>query len=86
MTDIIKALASAGEPLNRKSTVRLSISDANMGLIGFADFGTAVTERTVALSDEVRKLLVRYGYSRCILVLDAEENLESHKAPHVEAA
>ncbi len=85
MTDIIKALESAGTPLNYKSAVRLMISDANMGLIGGADFGNAVTDRTIALSNEVRKLLVKYGYSKCLLVLDADENLESHEAPGAKA-
>jgi hypothetical protein len=58
-------------------TVRLIISvDAPKGLIGGSDVGAAITNRTVALSDEVRELLRKYGYTECLLVLDAEENLD----------
>jgi hypothetical protein len=62
--------------------VRLIIDDdAPNGLIGGADFGTAVTDHTIALSDDVRKLLRKYGHTKALLVLDAGEVLDRSADP-----
>jgi hypothetical protein len=69
-----------GAKTDKDPTVTLIISTSG-ALIGCAPFGAAVTERNTALSNEVRKLLRKYGYSQCDLVLDANENIERHEAP-----
>jgi len=66
--------------MNDRPTVTLIIS-TNGALIGCAPFGAAVTNRNKALSEEVRELLRKYGYSECELVLDANESLEKDEAP-----
>jgi hypothetical protein len=63
-----------------RPTVTLIIS-TDGALIGCAPFGAAVTNRNKALSEEVRELLRKYGYSECELVLDANESLEKNEAP-----
>ncbi len=63
-----------------RPTVTLIIS-TDGALIGCAPFGAAVTSRNKALSEEVRELLRKYGYSECELVLDANESLEKDEAP-----
>src|SRR6267154_3770896 len=53
-----------GPTMNDRPTVTLIIS-TNGALIGCAPFGAAVTNRNKALSEEVRELLGKYGYSEC---------------------
>jgi hypothetical protein len=63
-------------------TVRLIIdADKPQGMIGCADVGAAITDRTISLADAIAKALKRHGYSGCRLTLDANENLEADKLP-----
>jgi hypothetical protein len=58
--------------------VRLIIDTYNgAGLIGHADFGTAITNRTMAMSDEIAPILSKYGHAKAILILDANECVEA---------
>jgi hypothetical protein len=58
--------------------VRLVIdADKPQCMTGMADFGAAITDNTTSLSRDIASALKNHGYSRCILVLDAAENLEA---------
>jgi hypothetical protein len=61
--------------------VRLIIDvDNPHSLIGGADFGTAITDRTIALANEIRPILRKYGHTKALLALDANECLEAEHA------
>jgi hypothetical protein len=61
--------------------VRLIIdTESDTGLIGGADFGSAITDRTIAMTNEIRPIIRKYGHTKALLALDAKECLEAEAA------
>jgi hypothetical protein len=62
--------------------VRLVVSAdrGGRGLIGGADFGDAITEANIQLADDLAAALRTAGYTKAVLVLDAQESLDAPNA------